>query len=123
MAGKKNQEKQLYWQDIVNRQAGSGLSIRQFCVKERVSEPSFYAWRRTLAAGDRETVGAKSRQLKSRSDRSGNAHEFVPLGLIAVAGTLDVIHPLGYQVRITGEVNTVALKQVLEVLDERGAQA
>jgi hypothetical protein len=41
MTTKKSQEKELRWRDILRRQTGSGLSIRQFCAKERVSEPSF----------------------------------------------------------------------------------
>ena len=53
-------------------------------------------------------------------DAVGDNAAFIPLQLLDSAGTLDVIHPLGCQVRITGMVNAVALKQVLEVLDERG---
>ena len=45
MAEKQSSEKQLYCQEIISRQADSGMSVRQFCAAERVSEPSFYAWR------------------------------------------------------------------------------
>jgi hypothetical protein len=31
---------------------GSGLLIREFCTRERLSEPSFYGWRRTLLERD-----------------------------------------------------------------------
>jgi hypothetical protein len=117
MARKKSTEKELRWRDIMDRQADSGLSIRRFCANEGISQPSFYAWRRKI----REQNGTDTRPRKSsrRMDEPGSA-AFIPLKLLDSAGTLEVIHPLGCQVRISGVVNTIALKQVLGVLDERG---
>jgi hypothetical protein len=45
------------WRLRLRRQAVSGLSIREFCQRERISTASFYAWRRRLAA---PTVAAPS---------------------------------------------------------------
>jgi hypothetical protein len=47
---------------------------------------------------------------------------FVPFELLGAAQTLEIIHPLGYRVQIGGEVNSVSLRQVIQVLDERGAR-
>jgi hypothetical protein len=47
---------------------------------------------------------------------------FVPLKLVDTAATLEIVHPLGYRVQVGGEVNPVTLRQVIEVLDERGAR-
>lgn len=41
-------EREAFWQAAVRRHQSSGLSIRAFCLAERLSEASFYAWRRTL---------------------------------------------------------------------------
>ena len=49
----------------------------------------------------------------------GNGREFISLRLRDSASALEVIHPLGYQVRVTGDVNLTTLRQVLQVLDER----
>ena len=38
------------WRLRLRRQATGGLSIPEFCERERVSTASFYAWRRRLAA-------------------------------------------------------------------------
>lgn len=38
MARKNSVQKQVYWQELIDRQAQSGLSIRQFCAEEGVSE-------------------------------------------------------------------------------------
>ncbi len=38
------------WAERVERFRRSGQTVAQFCAAEGVSEPSFYVWRRTLAA-------------------------------------------------------------------------
>lgn len=115
MARKISAEKELYWREILNQQAGSGLSIRKFCRKEAVSEPSFYAWRKKLKT--RETVGKRLGM-----EQPDNGRLFVPLKLVDASPKLEIIHPLGYRVQVTDDVNPVALRQVIEVLDERGAR-
>lgn len=45
-------KKELFWRDAIRRQAGSGLSVREFCRRHRLSEPSFYERRRTLVERD-----------------------------------------------------------------------
>ena len=95
----------------------SGVSIRQFCAKERVSEPSFYSWRRKLAG---RKSGQRGSQLANRNaDDSRSRREFIPLRLLDVAGALELIHPLGYRIRVTGEVNVGCLQRILDVLDGR----
>ena len=118
MVRRKNVGKELHWREIVNRQAVSDLSIREFCRKEGVSQPSFYAWRKKFR--EQENDGTRARKSGRRVDEPGNGSEFIPLQLLDFGGALEVIHPLGYQVRVTGEVNFHALQQVLDVLDRRG---
>ena len=36
------------WRRRVERQAGSGLSVAEYCGRERFSTASFYAWKRRL---------------------------------------------------------------------------
>jgi transposase-like protein len=36
------------WRDLVARQPQSGLSVRGFCQRERVTESAYYGWRREL---------------------------------------------------------------------------
>lgn len=44
MASKRSE----YWREQVAEQARSGLSVRQYCERAQIGEPSFYAWRRRL---------------------------------------------------------------------------
>ena len=48
MAKQRNGERETFWREQVRRQAASRLSVRRFCEEKGLSEPSFYAWRRTL---------------------------------------------------------------------------
>jgi hypothetical protein len=117
---KRNAQKEAYWREIVKRQARSGLSVRRFCAERDVSEASFYAWRKKLARRDQEKVASSSRASKEGSANSANGHAFIPLAVAEPECALEVVHPLGYRVRITGEVNARSLKQVLDALDQRG---
>jgi transposase-like protein len=47
--------KEALWRDMFKRFAASGLSVREFCKRENVTESAFYAWRRTI--GERDDVG------------------------------------------------------------------
>ena len=42
-------ERERFWRELVEGQQRSGVSIRQWCHRRGVSEPSFYFWRRELA--------------------------------------------------------------------------
>jgi hypothetical protein len=45
----RSRQREDYWRQIVTGQPASGLSIRKWCQRQKVTEASFYAWRRTLA--------------------------------------------------------------------------
>ena len=118
MARKTRSEKELHWRELVNRQAGSGLSVRQFCAKQRISEPSFYAWRKRLQVRNGKTEQAGD--VRRRLEVPDRGRRFIPVKVRDAAGALEVIHPSGCRVRVTGEVHLAMLRQVLDLLDERG---
>jgi transposase-like protein len=41
-------EREFYWREVVERQAGGVASVAEFCAAEGVSTASFYAWRKRL---------------------------------------------------------------------------
>jgi hypothetical protein len=65
-----------FLREAIAWQAASGLSVRAFCRRESLKEPSFYSWRRTLAArdGKRPAPAARTR----RRGRGEGAPDFVP---------------------------------------------
>jgi hypothetical protein len=119
MARRKSGEKAARWQEIVRRQAGSGVSVRQFCATEGLSEPSFYAWRKRL----REPLeNGLQPAVARRRPQSGEGPLFVPVRLLDSVPSLEIIHPLGYRIQLTGEVDPIALRYVIETLDGRGTR-
>jgi transposase len=44
--------KEAYWRQVLKRFAASGLSVREFCKREQLTESQFYAWRRTIGERD-----------------------------------------------------------------------
>ena len=44
--------KEQFWRRMVEGWRRSGLSVRAFCARNGLAEPTFYAWRRTLAQRD-----------------------------------------------------------------------
>ena len=49
---KRDSTKEAVWRDAIGRQATSGLSVREFCRRNRLSEPSFHERRRTFQERD-----------------------------------------------------------------------
>ena len=117
---KKNAEKEVYWRDMLERQARSGLSVRRFCAEQDISEASFYGWRKKLIRRGRGKVAPSSRPAETGAANSASGQSFIPLAMGDSGPSLEVVHPLGYRVRITGEVNAKWLKQVLDALEARG---
>ena len=121
MARKKSEGRETLWRGILRRQAESGLSICRFCAVEGISEASFYAWRKKLR--ERQHDVTRARQSRARKEAvSDDARLFVPLKLLDTAATLEIVHPLGCRIQVTGEVNPVALRQVIQALDGSGAR-
>lgn len=74
------------WRERLERFEESGLSVKEFCVREAVSNPSFYQWRKKLA-------GAGS-NVRGRT-RSKARCAFQPVRVTPVAEVLSIEFPGG----------------------------
>ena len=112
----RNEDRQAEWRARLARWLHSGLSIRRFCLRESVSEPSFYQWRKRLRVAD-----AAERQVSSpRAGSSPNA-TFLPIEVIgggsAVDATCIEIHlPSGVTVRVPEGVAEARLHALVRLL-------
>ena len=53
MANKqRDSAKEALWRKTLKQFSASGLSVREFCKREGVTESAFYAWRRTIRERD-----------------------------------------------------------------------
>jgi len=123
---KRSEEKRTYWRGMLERRAASGLSVRQFCKEEQVSEASFHGWKRKLAHGDRpakkssEKGGQERPQAKPVTKQADDAAVFIPVRVSpATNGPVEIVHPRGHVVRLPAVFDEISLRQVLNVLDRQ----
>ena len=96
--------KQQFWRQVLRQFNSAGQGVRQFCRARRLSEPSFYSWRRRLAQRDAASV-APSEPV------------FLPVRVTGErAGCIEIVLGGRRRVRLHGPVDPVALEQVLAVL-------
>jgi len=99
-----------FWRRMVHGQARSGLSIRAWCRKHDLREPSFYWWRARLARTDR---ACKARPRKPM---------LVPVrataeGTAGAEGLIEIILSNDRRIRVRGLVDRQLLADVLAVLE------
>ena len=58
MVCRRSAEKERFWRSRIVDQQQSALSVKEYCQRESISQPSFYAWKRKL----------KEREVQSDSD-------------------------------------------------------
>ena len=64
MPRQRSWEKARYWREKISDQQQSGMSIKEFCHRHSISQPSFYAWKR---------------KLKQRESQSSSELKLIPL--------------------------------------------
>jgi hypothetical protein len=99
---KTQEERHQWWQQLVAQQERSGLSVRAFCQQHRTSEPSFYHWRKRLAA--RPPVKFALVETGRNAPARGAA--------------VDLTLPTGERLRVEPGVDAATLRVVLGVLRE-----
>jgi hypothetical protein len=117
----RNADKERFWRGCLARWRGSRLSVREFCRREALSEPSFYAWRRELAR--REASQPLPRPASRRRPRqTRKPAAFVPVHVVAPRSTgssIEIVLPGGRRVRVRPGFDRVTLEAVLELLERR----
>jgi transposase len=100
--------KERFWRRLVRQWQASGLSVRAFCAREGLTEPSFYAWRRALTERDTQPGF-----VPVRVAAEGNA-----AGSDDAARALELHLPLGRVLRIGMGFDAATLRRLLALLEE-----
>lgn len=116
---RRSTDKRDFWQLVFQEYANSGLSIRAFCEREGLSEPSFYAWRKRMTAN--ETVGSATASDDVAVDR-----RLIPVRIVAEdqsetvvkqsSTPMEIRTPSGYTLRLDENVEIRRLSELLDVL-------
>jgi len=104
-----NAAKEQFWRQIMARRERSGLTVRAFCARERLSEPSFYVWRRELARRD---------QLATRGMTAPSTPSpFMPIEVVTERhAALEIVLPSGAVLRVQPGFDRPTLGQVIALL-------
>ena len=95
--GERDRAKERFWRTMLRQWRRSGLSVRDFCAERELSEPNFYAWRRTVAERDAQA----SCQDGRHGPRAGQP-VFVPVRVVEPTAppALEVVLGGGRLVRV-----------------------
>lgn len=64
--GQRDSKREGFWRRTLTQFGISGLNVRDFCRQAKVTEASFYAWRRTLQQRDAEQAQRPARHRPSK---------------------------------------------------------
>ena len=113
--------KQQRWLQHIQRWQHSQLTIRDFCARHRLSEPSFYAWRRLLTERGLLPPTSAATAAQPNADVGPTAPFFVAVTLAdteAVPQPLEIVLPDGLAVRVAAGFDAATLRQLLALLRE-----
>ena len=97
--------KERQWRQALARWQRSGLTMRAFCRRESLSEPSFHAWRRELRRRDHEKTSVRSRPA------------FVPVRVSASSPFLELVLAAGRVLRVPPGFDGPTLREVVAALE------
>jgi transposase len=113
----RNPSKEQFWRAHVTRWQASGLSVRDYCSRHRLAEPSFYAWRRTLAQRPGDVPAAVPSAAVTAP-----VVTFVPLHVQPTtadnSAALEVVLGNGRRLRVPAGFDAATLRAVLDVLED-----
>jgi len=123
--GERGREKEGYWRQLVQQWRDSGHTIRDFCARRGLSEPSFYAWRRIIATRDRQGISSPKpvghlARPEPGGPQAGITPLFVPVRVSSAIApaALEVVLRDGRVLRVPVGFDAGTLRQLLAVLDE-----
>ena len=90
------------WAERITAQQRSGISVKQFCKDQGLTEYSFYAWRKRLQKKEPVRFALVDR----RAARQESARE----------AALELVWATGERLRIAAGVDSATLRTVLEAL-------
>jgi hypothetical protein len=104
----------LDWQQRLESQKASGLSVDVYCLQEGVTRSSFYRWYQRLKSGVPESmIEEEADRQQAESEQTGQAI-FLPVSL--KASPVEIEMPNGGIVRLPLGVGQAALIAVIEAV-------
>jgi len=90
-----------FWRDLIDRWKASGQSVASFCAAHRVSQATFYYWRKRLASRTRSTTAP--------------APAFAPVQVVPDP-MAEIVLPNGFIVRVPATTDPAAVARLVAAL-------
>jgi hypothetical protein len=115
--------KERFWRRLLRDWRHSELTGRDFCFQRRISEASFYAWRREIARRDRQAATQRRKAAStSVAERAAVADTpaFIKLAIHggATAPPIEVVVTEGRVLRVHPGFDANLLRQLLRLFEE-----
>jgi hypothetical protein len=78
----RNLKPEPFWRDLINLWRASGQSVAAFCAAQRVSQATFYSWRKRLGVRSPRTAAPTSAFAPIRVVPDPTAEVILPTGLV-----------------------------------------
>jgi hypothetical protein len=111
-----NPVREQFWRRMIALWQASGLGVRAFCRKRNLREPSFYAWRRTLAVRDQQRALSSRTAPRTTARTPLGGGDFVPVRVVPVE-MLEVVVRSGQSVRVGVGFDAAHLRAVVGALE------
>lgn len=114
--------RESYWRGVLEQQAQSGLSVANFCRQESISAPSFYIWRKKLAAWD--TAGGGTQEANSGARQASSTDRAIARLLPVHIESLEsptpvrILLPQGVSIDAPSNIPQSELAELLRALGE-----
>jgi hypothetical protein len=96
--GERDPARERQWRERMAEWQGSGLSIREFCSRQGLTEPTFHYWKRELRAREEAAESAR-RTAAKRPPATSSRPTFVPVTVLPGATlSVEVRCPSGHVV-------------------------
>jgi hypothetical protein len=108
---KSDVDHQQFWQMAIETWKASGLSVRQFCKNEGLSEPSFYSWRKKFTGSDNDEIEQES----PKSQQS----EFIEITIPSNnSSVVELVLTSGNILKIPNGIEAKTLMTIISVLHQ-----
>lgn len=126
MARKRSAEKAEFWRSMVQCQRREGLTVREFCRSNSISENSFYTWRKELKRRDAELENDD--ESNGRRGRTKFSDRLIPVTILNEGGRgrtssnrdsslpIEIGTPDGFTLRFDHQTSAETVSRLLEVI-------
>jgi transposase-like protein len=118
---KRSAEKEAFWRKVLQQYQKSGLSIREFCRRKGITEPSLYAWRKEIRKRDAE------RDVTNEHVHARGRQTLIPVEIVDADGSrlihgqpssppLELLTPNGFTLRFPQHIDPRQLGHLVSAI-------